>query len=91
METKKELTQEIEKQRLFKENGGKDYEYGPDPFPPSPFIIWSRIKLADRRHNETWGPKAGEEACKEWALFSDETKKPWIAASEQMQQMWRGT
>ena len=85
-----ELEQEREKQKEFNSRGGKEYEYGPDAFPPTPFIIWARIKLADRRFNEKYMHQAETEACKEWAKMNDTRTKPWIEASEQMQQDWRG-
>ena len=87
---RQERETERDKQNDFHSRGGKEYEYGPDAFPPSPFIIWSRIRLADRRFNQIWGHRAEDESCKEWVVMSAETKKPWVTASKQLQDDWRG-
>lgn len=74
----------------LKEDTIKQRDYNSDAFPPSGFIIFSRIKLQCKRFNEQWGDNVFDEVCKEWVYMSDYSKKPWNDSSEQLQNNWRG-
>jgi hypothetical protein len=81
-----ELEEEIKKQYNFGLHG----QGGPDVFPPSGFIIFSRLKLMCNSFIETHLNHSRDEVCRQWIRMTAEEQKPFNDSSKYLNDKWDG-